>query len=212
MPELGGMVCPLAFAVGAAAAGAGTALLARAAGGREGQESPSVRQAAARALLPPAAVLLLPLVSLAQNDRFGPFAELHALWHRLETLVHASPLAHGALHAGNALLLLLAAVCAWRTLYAAARMWTFARALRGQARETAAGTYFLLSSERPLCFTLGLRTPTVYLTTGLRERLSEAELAVVLAHERAHARRRDGALNAFLVLFYTLLPVPGSSV
>lgn len=40
-------------------------------------------------------------------------------------------------------------------------------------------------------FCAGALRPRVYVTTGLLERLEAAELEAVLAHEAAHARRRD---------------------
>ena len=46
--------------------------------------------------------------------------------------------------------------------------------------------------EQPLSLTIGLLWPRIHVSDGLAEALSPAELAVVLAHERAHARRRDG--------------------
>jgi Zn-dependent protease with chaperone function len=49
----------------------------------------------------------------------------------------------------------------------------------------------LIPSNAPLSVTAGLFRPLVLVSTGLRERLRPDVLAVVLEHERAHARRRD---------------------
>ena len=49
----------------------------------------------------------------------------------------------------------------------------------------------LIPSSTPLSVTTGLFRPLVLVSTGLRERLRPEVLAVVLEHERAHARRRD---------------------
>jgi Zn-dependent protease with chaperone function len=49
----------------------------------------------------------------------------------------------------------------------------------------------LIPSSAPLSVTAGLFRPLVLVSTGLRERLRPDVLAVVLEHERAHARRRD---------------------
>jgi hypothetical protein len=49
----------------------------------------------------------------------------------------------------------------------------------------------LIPSSAPLSVTTGLFRPLVLVSTGLRERLRPEVLAVVLEHERAHARRRD---------------------
>jgi beta-lactamase regulating signal transducer with metallopeptidase domain len=49
----------------------------------------------------------------------------------------------------------------------------------------------LIPSSTPLSVTAGLFRPLVLVSTSLRERLRPDVLAVVLEHERAHARRRD---------------------
>ncbi|MGH0037880.1 MAG: M56 family metallopeptidase [Myxococcota bacterium] len=46
-------------------------------------------------------------------------------------------------------------------------------------------------SERPFSFTSGLLRPVAYVSSALCEALSPEALAVVVAHERAHVRRRD---------------------
>jgi Zn-dependent protease with chaperone function len=71
-------------------------------------------------------------------------------------------------------------------------------------------THYRLPLARPLCFTLGWLQPRVYVADSLEEQLPAAELAAILAHERAHARRRDNLLGGFLNTFYTLLPIPGA--
>jgi len=49
----------------------------------------------------------------------------------------------------------------------------------------------LIPSNAPLSVTAGLFRPLVLISTGLRERVCPEVLAVVVEHERAHARRRD---------------------
>lgn len=49
----------------------------------------------------------------------------------------------------------------------------------------------VLSSPRPLAFTVGLWHPQIVVSEGLVARLSGAELRAVLFHERSHAHRRD---------------------
>ncbi len=49
----------------------------------------------------------------------------------------------------------------------------------------------LVASAEPLSVTAGLLWPLVLVSTGLRSRLTRPQLRAVLAHERAHARRRD---------------------
>ena len=49
----------------------------------------------------------------------------------------------------------------------------------------------LIEDPHPHAFCAGLLRPRVYVSTGAVAMLGEPELAVVLAHERHHARRRD---------------------
>lgn len=49
----------------------------------------------------------------------------------------------------------------------------------------------LFPSSRPQAFCAGLLRPRVFLSAAARERLSQAELRAVLAHEGHHVRRRD---------------------
>lgn len=63
-------------------------------------------------------------------------------------------------------------------------------ALRRSARRTEAG-YHEVPSEAPLAITAGLLAPRVYVTTGLLRQLDGPYREAVLAHERAHVRRRD---------------------
>jgi len=49
----------------------------------------------------------------------------------------------------------------------------------------------VLTSSRPLAFTVGLWRPQIVVSEGIIARLSEAELRGVLFHERSHAHRRD---------------------
>ena len=65
----------------------------------------------------------------------------------------------------------------------------------------------IVESDRAICLTVGLVRPSVVLSRGLVEALAPAERAVVLAHERAHARRRD-ALVTSLVRAMAALHLP----
>lgn len=49
----------------------------------------------------------------------------------------------------------------------------------------------IMETTQPLCFAAGLFRPRVLLSRGLFDALSAEERAVILAHERAHVRRRD---------------------
>ena len=59
----------------------------------------------------------------------------------------------------------------------------------------------VVPSRRPHAFCVGLLRPVVVLSDGLIERLSEAELRSVLAHEHHHARRRDPLRRALVKAF-----------
>lgn len=58
-------------------------------------------------------------------------------------------------------------------------------------------------------FTVGLWTPTVYVAAALAGRLSDEQLAAVLAHERAHVERRDPLrLSLLRAMACTLFWIP----
>ena len=61
-----------------------------------------------------------------------------------------------------------------------------AGAARDRGREV-----LVIPGAQPLAFCAGLLRPRVYVSTGALERLGEAELAAVVAHEAHHAARRD---------------------
>ena len=75
--------------------------------------------------------------------------------------------------------------------------WRLARwrkqieALRVAAAETLAPGVRLIPSEQPFSLTLGLGRPEIWVSSALVDALPKPQLDVVLAHERAHARRRD---------------------
>lgn len=51
----------------------------------------------------------------------------------------------------------------------------------------------VLEQDEPIALTVGILRPIILLSTGLIEAVSPQTLRVVLAHERAHVRRRDTA-------------------
>ncbi|MDP8942970.1 MAG: M56 family metallopeptidase, partial [Actinomycetota bacterium] len=67
-----------------------------------------------------------------------------------------------------------------------------ARGLRIHGRAELGGVEFLLiESASAQAFCAGFLRPRIYVSSAALERLSDAELAAVLAHERHHLRRRD---------------------
>jgi Zn-dependent protease with chaperone function len=97
-----------------------------------------------------------------------------------------SPLEWGLLLGGAAMIgavafrVIRGQLATWRAVAALVRL-----AGRGGARGG------LVASSEPLSVTAGLLSPLVLVSTGLRNRLSPGQLRAVLAHEHAHARRRD---------------------
>ncbi len=65
----------------------------------------------------------------------------------------------------------------------------------------------VIETTQPVCLAAGLLRPRVLLSRGLLEALNAEELAVVLAHERAHVRRRD-ALVASIVRALAVVHLP----
>jgi Zn-dependent protease with chaperone function len=213
MDDLYPVLSFLTSAYAAAGAGLLSALLMRAWVRRDGR-LPSPPEAAWCAFLPPLALLLLPLLML--QPHLTQFPPAHELWHRWEQALHTAPVTHAALHGANLLLLFAGAFFFARMVFTLTRMRAFAVSVRAAARaepvEVEDFRLFIIPSPRPLCFTMGLRRPAVYVTTALQEHLSPREYEAMLAHEAAHIRRRDGLSRVFLALFYALFPFPGSDL
>lgn len=53
------------------------------------------------------------------------------------------------------------------------------------------GSYYTINSSCPLVFTLGWWTPRIYVSDGLLNACSDADMEIILLHERAHKERRD---------------------
>jgi hypothetical protein len=83
------------------------------------------------------------------------------------------------------------------------------RRLRAHVRRRHAGAH-VIEDERPRAFCAGLLRPRIYISTGALELLDDAALRAVLAHERAHVRRRDPLRVACgRVIAAALFYVPG---
>lgn len=63
-------------------------------------------------------------------------------------------------------------------------------------------------TEAPLAMTVGVLRPTILISLGLSRTLSDAELGVVLAHERAHVSRRDLIWHKAVVTAICAWPSP----
>jgi Zn-dependent protease with chaperone function len=97
----------------------------------------------------------------------------------------------------------------WLTAHTAERFTALERALRG-VPEVDPARVRVLSSTAPAAFTAGLVRARIYVSAGLVETLTEAELRSVIRHEQAHATARDPlrlAAARFLSDFLWFLPV-----
>jgi Zn-dependent protease with chaperone function len=70
------------------------------------------------------------------------------------------------------------------------------------------GDVVVLESPTPLAFTAGLRSPKCYVTTGLIQRISEAELDIIVDHERAHISHKDTQHKLLFAMLAALYPRP----
>lgn len=84
----------------------------------------------------------------------------------------------------------LAAVAGALLVKGAGAVRMAARLVRAPSRELSPGVV-ALPSARPFALTVGWLRPRVLVSTALLARLTRAQLGVVVAHERAHALRRD---------------------
>ncbi len=66
----------------------------------------------------------------------------------------------------------------------------------------------IIESSRPFCFAAGLVRPRIVISRGLHDALTREERAAVVAHERAHAQRRD-ALSALMAQIAASTHLPG---
>lgn len=99
-------------------------------------------------------------------------------------------------------------------LAAAGLSWHFVAGLRRGVRmrsqfdvlSTRQQGYRLLDAAEPAVFTLGWWRPRVYVSKGLLGDCSSEELAIILAHEQAHRRRRDNLRLLLGHVFCLVLP------
>ena len=70
------------------------------------------------------------------------------------------------------------------------------------------GPITVIRSDAPICGVSGVRRPRLFVSTAIAERLTPAEIAVVVAHERAHVARRD-PLRRLLAHLLLVAHAPG---
>ncbi len=93
-----------------------------------------------------------------------------------------------------AALLLVGAAFVWilgRGARELARTWRYVAELRSVARAGLGAGVRIVASERPFSLATGLARGEIWVSSALVDVLSQDELEVVLAHERAHLERRD---------------------
>ena len=100
-------------------------------------------------------------------------------------LIQTLGLAYVGLAVGGLALLFLALSCI-QTLWQSRQL---KRQFRALARHR--GAYHSLGSATPLVFTLGWWKSRIYLSEGLSDACSDADLSIILLHEQAHQERRD---------------------
>lgn len=64
----------------------------------------------------------------------------------------------------------------------------------------------VLQSQSPSAFTAGLLKPRCYITTGLIDEVSKAELDIIIDHERAHIRHNDAQKKWLFTLLASIYP------
>jgi beta-lactamase regulating signal transducer with metallopeptidase domain len=64
----------------------------------------------------------------------------------------------------------------------------------------------VLREDKPFAYCFGVRTPKIYITTGLIALVNKKELEVILRHERYHLEHRDNLILLFATLLTSLFP------
>ena len=180
----------LAWALSAAAAGVVRSSRRRLAAAGPAAE----RRAAALALLAPPLLALAVVVSIGVTPfHRADHCEVHG--HHLHLCM-----THGAAWASQPFAVaIVTGVLAMLAIRAGSGIGALVRTRRavqalartGSHRRVAGIDVVVAPFERRLSFTAGVRTPRIFLSTAVWDRLDEDERAALLAHEVAHARGRD---------------------
>lgn len=94
-----------------------------------------------------------------------------------------------------------------RAAWSGVEQFQLARALVRSSRASSLGPDVrLLDRDEPIALTVGFLRPVILLSQGLLDVVSPATLDVILAHERAHVRRRDTAWALLDTLVAALVP------
>jgi len=106
----------------------------------------------------------------------------------------------------GALLIWISAGIVWRLARRLRRSLALADTLDAFAARNEHNDYAVVDSREPFAYCLGLWRPRLVVSRGLLTQLPAAERSAVLAHERAHAARRDN-LRQWLAAV-SLWPLP----
>lgn len=68
------------------------------------------------------------------------------------------------------------------------------------------GCYYTIPNTVPTAFTFGMFRPKVYLTTALKQQVSNRDLAIVVSHEVAHVKARDPLFKFIFAIFANVFP------
>lgn len=114
---------------------------------------------------------------------------------------------HMGLSLGLALLLAYGVMRAARAGRRLARALLVVRSLARVGEEQSDRGFTIIDTTQPVCLTAGLLRPRVLISRSLLGALDSREQTVVLAHERAHVRRRD-ALTASVARALAVFHLP----
>lgn len=129
-------------------------------------------------------------------DHCGAHDDLHDHF----CLLH--PPRHDTVSSWTALASLVSGALLVRVLRVAARLrraHASTARVRLAASPAADGT-LSVPSDVPLCAVIGLTSPVILVSDGVRARVSSSHLEIMLAHERAHVARRDVLRHALALL------------
>ena len=94
-----------------------------------------------------------------------------------------------------------------RAAWSGGERFQLAKALVRSSRASSLGSEVrLLDRQEPIAVTVGFLRPVILLSQGLLDAVSPGTLDIVLAHERAHVRRRDTAWALLDSLAAALVP------
>ena len=156
------------------------------------------------ALVAPTVVLLALLVHTGPGTaQWLPFDHCHENQCGAHTpLLADDSLGSIGLVAGALLMMLCLAAGVYKALVAGRRQLRTLFNLGDQSQD-----YLIIDSDHLLAWCCGLLNPKVVLSRGLLRTLDADQIRVVLAHERAHVRRRDNLRNV-LARWSTCLWLP----